>query len=521
MVLKTDILVIGSGIAGLYFAINASNFADITIITKKEKAESNTNYAQGGIAAVLSPTDSFEKHVNDTLIAGDGLCDRKVVERIVREGPKHIKELMKLGVNFSKDDNGEELHLTREGGHSERRVVHSKDLTGREVESSLLHAILKKPNIHILENHIAINLKIKNNTCLGCYVLDQINNQVYNFSAKITVLATGGAGKVYIYTSNPDIATGDGIAMAYRAGATVKNMEFFQFHPTCLYHPFAKSFLISEAVRGAGGILKTRKGEEFMNKYHKLGSLAPRDIVARAIDTELKKSGDDFVLLDITHRGQDKIVSRFPNIYKTCLKFGIDMTKEPIPVVPAAHYCCGGVQTTLSGVTDIKNLLVIGESGCTGLHGANRLASNSLLEALIVSKNACEESKIILDKNPIIQKFEPWEPGNAIDPNEMVIVTNNWDEIRRFMWNYVGIVRSNKRLERAKKRITLLQDEINEFYWDFKITTDLIELRNIATLAEIIINSAIKRKESRGIHYNLDYPNKLNVIKNTIIKKKV
>ena len=518
--MKTDILVIGSGIAGLYFAIKASDYADITIITKKEKAESNTNYAQGGIAAVLSPTDSFNKHVQDTLIAGDGLCDRNIVERVVKEGPIHIKELMNLGVKFSKTHDGSDLHLTREGGHSERRVVHSKDLTGKEVESSLLHAVMEKQNVNILENHIAINLKVKNNKCLGCYVLDQINNEVYNLSSKLTVLATGGAGKVYIYTSNPDIATGDGIAMAYRAGATIKNMEFFQFHPTCLYHPYAKSFLISEAVRGAGGILKTIKGEEFMNKYHELASLAPRDVIARAIDNELKKSGDDYVVLDITHRGEKKIKSRFPNIYEACLKFGIDMTHEPIPVVPAAHYCCGGVQTDLSGVTDIKNLLVIGETGCTGLHGANRLASNSLLEALVVSNNASEKIKAIIKKNPVIHEFEPWEAGSAVDPSEMVVVTNNWDEVRRFMWNYVGIVRSNKRLERAKKRITLMQDEINEFYWDFKITSDLIELRNISTVAEIIINSAIKRKESRGIHFNLDYPNKSDRIENTLIKKR-
>ena len=520
MKLKTDILVIGSGIAGLYFAIKASEFANVVIITKKEKAESNTNYAQGGIASVLSPTDSFEKHVNDTIMAGDGLCDKEIVEKIVKDGPRHIQELMNLGVNFSKKD-GKELDLTREGGHTANRVVHVKDFTGKEVEKSLLEAVNSKSNIKVYENHIAINLKVKNNTCLGCYVLDRMKNTVYNLSAKITILATGGAGKVYLYTSNPDIASGDGIAMAYRAGATIKNMEFFQFHPTCLYHPYAKSFLISEAVRGEGGILKTISGTEFMNNYHEMASLAPRDIVARAIDNELKKSGDEHVCLDITFKDAEFIKKRFPNIYNKCMQFGIDMTKDPIPVVPAAHYCCGGVETDLNGTTDIDNLFVIGECGCTGLHGANRLASNSLLEALVLSHNCSQVCNSIIKEDPTIHEFEPWEEGFAVDSNENVVVTNNWDEIRRLMWNYVGIVRSNKRLARAKKRITNLQEEINEYYWDFKITPDLIELRNIATLAEVIIDSAIMRKESRGIHYTLDYPDKSKEIKNTLIKKRV
>jgi L-aspartate oxidase len=517
--LNTDILVIGSGIAGLFFSLKASEYADVMIITKKQRADSNTNYAQGGIASVLSPLDSYESHIKDTLEAGDGLCDRQVVEKVVKEGPERVKELVELyNVNFTKNEQGK-FDLGMEGGHSHRRILHTRDLTGHEIETSLLNAAAKE-NISILENYIAIDLASNNGKIIGAYVLDINNREVIRAHAKIVVLATGGAGKVYLYTSNPDIATGDGIAMAYRSGATIINMEFFQFHPTILYHPYAKSFLISEALRGEGAKLIDSEGNEFMDKYHPDKELAPRDTVARAIDNELKKSGDDCVYLDITHRESDFIKSRFPNIYKKCLEFNIDITREPIPVVPAAHYCCGGVRAGLNGETDVKNLLAIGETACTGLHGANRLASNSLLEAVVCANETAEKCKKLLAEGIKILNFEPWESGKAVDSDEAVVITQNWEEIRRFMWNYVGIVRTNKRLERAKKRIMNLQEEINDYYWNFIITSDLIELRNIATVSEIIINSALKRKESRGIHYNLDYPNKLPEAKNTTIIKR-
>ncbi|MHA1402148.1 MAG: L-aspartate oxidase [Candidatus Helarchaeota archaeon] len=517
--IETDILVIGSGIAGLFFSIKASRFANIIIITKREKEEANTQYAQGGIASVTTSDDSFEDHVRDTLIAGDGLCSRPVVEEVVEKGPEMIEELIGLGVKFSKKPVGKGYDLGIEGGHSKRRVFHAADMTGKEVQTVLLNRIMEKENVRILEYHIAIDLVCQNGKCIGAYVLDIKNKKVINVSAKITVLATGGAGKVYLYTSNPDIATGDGIAMAYRAGATILNMEFFQFHPTCLYHPYAKSFLISEALRGEGAVLKDKNGKEFMINYHKQKSLAPRDIVARAIDNELKKSGDDCVFLDISFKNPDFIKKRFPGIYKKCLNFGIDITKDPIPVVPAAHYSCGGIKATLDGQTDIQNLLAIGEVTCTGLHGANRLASNSLLEGLVSSFKASEKCRLLLRFDIKNQRFACWESGNAVDSNEAVIISQNWDEIRRFMWNYVGIVRTDKRLERAKKRIVMLRDEINEYYWDFIVTSDLIELRNLATVAEIIIDSALLRKESRGIHYNLDHLEKIEP-RNTEIRKK-
>ncbi len=515
--IKTDILVIGSGIAGLFFSLKASNFAKVIIITKKERAESNTNYAQGGIAAVLAPTDSFESHIEDTLRAGNGLCDREVVEAVVRNGPARVKELVELyNVEFTRKQNGS-FDLGMEGGHSHRRILHAKDLTGREVESSLLSAIANA-KVPIYENYIAVNLVTSNGKVIGAYVLDVNNNRVIQFFAKIIVLATGGAGKIYLYTSNPDIATGDGIAMAYRAGATIMNMEFFQFHPTCLYHPYAKSFLISEALRGEGAILVDKNGTRFMEKYHEDMELAPRDIIARAIDNELKRSGDECVYLDITHRGADFIKKRFPGIYKKCLEFNIDITRSKIPVVPAAHYCCGGVKAKIDGTTDVEHLIAIGETSCTGLHGANRLASNSLLEALVCAHEAAKKCRKLLQEGIKLQDFKPWETGDAVDSDEAVVITQNWDEIRRFMWNYVGIVRTNKRLKRAKKRIINLKEEINEYYWNFIITADLIELRNIATVAELTIDSALQRKESRGIHYNLDYPNKLPEAKNTELR---
>ena len=514
----SDVLVIGSGIAGLSFAMKIADFANVVLITKKEKAESNTNYAQSGIAAVLSPSDSFETHVKDTLDCGDGLSKRAVVEKVVREAPARIQELTEFGVKFSRTATGK-LDLGIEGGHSKRRVAHAKDLTGKEIEATLLNAVAKTPSIKLFENQIAINLVMKHNRCIGCYALNTESSAVRNFVAKITVLATGGIGRIFLHTTNPEIATGDGIAMAYRAGASIMNMEFTQFHPTYLYQSKEASFLISEALRGEGAVLRDKRGRQFMTDYHPMKELAPRDIVARAIDQELKRSGDDYVFLDISLRDSKFVQSRFPGIYEKCLSFGIDITKNPIPVVPAAHYCCGGVRTTIAGETDIKNLLAIGETACTGLHGANRLASNSLLEALVCSHYAAKRCKELLKKRPILHSFTPWESGNAVNTDEAVVITQNRDEIRRLMWSYVGIMRSNKRLTRAKKRIALLQEEINQYYWDFIITADLIELRNMASVAELIIDSAILRKESRGIHYSLDYPQKLLTAQDTLLKK--
>jgi L-aspartate oxidase len=513
--LHFDFLVIGSGIAGLFYSLRVADHGTVAIVTKKRGADSATNWAQGGIAAVISPADSFDDHVADTLNAGAGLCDESVVRRVVEEGPKMIDALCKHGVEFDRDESdgtSETFALGREGGHTKRRILHHRDSTGREIESSLLARVNAHPNITLFENHCAIDLltshragRTEANRALGAHILDAQTLEVETFLAPITLLATGGAGKVYLYTSNPDIASGDGMAMAYRAGATMANMEFIQFHPTCLFHPQAKSFLISEAVRGEGGILKSRSGEPFMDGFHPMKDLAPRDIVARAIDTQLKQSGDDYVLLDITHRDADYLRQRFPNISDRCAEFGIDITSEAIPVVPAAHYCCGGVYTNSKGETDLPNLFAAGEVACTGLHGANRLASNSLLEALVFAEASAVESIRRKDQIDPAGAVPAWESGQAIESNEAVVITQNWDEIRRFMWNYVGIVRSDKRLERAEHRIQLLQGEINDYYWNFRITPDLLELRNLATVAKLVIRGSRARHESRGLHYTLDH----------------
>ena len=520
MIIKKDFLVIGSGIAGLTFALKASQFGSVAIVSKDKLAESATLYAQGGIASVMTDDDSFELHASDTIESGRGLCREDVVRIICREGPSHVRELINLGVKFTR--RGEDYHLSREGGHSRDRILHANDLTGQEIERAMIEAINSKKNITVFPHHMLIDFITRGrldsrvepgsakDEALGAYTLDVNTKQVKTFLSKITLLASGGAGKVYLYTSNPDTATGDGIAAAYRAGTKIANMEFIQFHPTCLYHPQAKSFLISETVRGEGGILRLKNGRTFMETYHPLGCLAPRDIVARAIDHEMKKSGDDCVYLDITHMKGYQIRERFPNIYQTCLQFGFDMVNKPIPVVPAAHYTCGGVLVDLNGQTNIRHLFASGEVCYSGLHGANRLASNSLLEGLVLSNRAVAKAALLL-KSGSFNNINPddipsWDCGNAVDSDESVVVSHNWDEIRRIMWNYVGIVRSNKRLHRAERRIQLLLNEIKEYYWNFTITKNTLELRNIALTAHLIIMSALQRKESRGLHFTLDYP---------------
>ncbi len=516
---QSDILVIGSGVAGLIAALEMASFADVTIVTKKTADDTSTSQAQGGIATVLDDADRFEYHIRDTLEAGAGLCQRNTVESIIRDGPKAIRELMDFGARFSLSDAGD-LALGREGGHSHRRIVHAQDMTGKEIQRALLQAVLMSDRIELLENHTALNLVTKgtlesrlpdnpeDDRCFGCYVHDALSGEVIPWSSKAVVLASGGAGKAYLYTSNPDVATGAGIAIGYRAGADIANMEFIQFHPTCLFHPEAKSFLISEAVRGEGAILRTLDGNAFMEKYHPMKDLAPRDIVARAIDSELKTRGDDYAMLDSTHEPARKIIDRFPNIYQKCLEYGFDMTKEALPVVPAAHYQCGGVVTDIDGRSNIPSLFACGEVACTGLHGANRLASNSLLESVVMAGHiarALERDWKKISSVPFTS-IPAWDPGEAVDSDETVVITHNWDEIRRTMWNYVGIVRSDRRLERALHRTELLQREVEEYYWNFSITRELIELRNLVTAAELIVRCAMARKESRGLHYTLDYP---------------
>jgi L-aspartate oxidase len=509
---QVDFLVLGGGIAGLTFALEAADHGSVLVLTKRNRVEGSTQYAQGGIASVLGQDDDVELHVQDTLVAGAGLCKREAVEVTVREGPDQIRWLLSLGVEFDREG-PDRLHLTREGGHSRRRIAHAKDTTGREIERALLGACAAR-GIRIVEDQVAVDVVTSSkagiggpNRALGAYVLDRASGEIATVSARATVVATGGAGKVYLYTSNPDVATGDGVAMAYRAGAAVANMEFFQFHPTCLYHPQAKSFLISEALRGEGGILRNAAGEAFMVRYDPRKELAPRDIVARSIDAEMKRRGDDCAFLDMTHLPKSFLIDHFPNIHATCKEFGIDIAVQPIPVVPAAHYLCGGVVTDLMGRTSIPRLYAIGEVSCTGLHGANRLASNSLLEGTVFGRRAAlhaiEELAEPAGAHP---RIPDWNPGDALDPEEGVVVTHNWDELRRTMWNFVGIVRTMKRLDRARTRIKILRDEIRDYYWKYKVTPDLVELRNLADVAMLVVECARQRKESRGLHFLLDHP---------------
>jgi L-aspartate oxidase len=528
-ILDSQVLILGTGIAGLSAALKFAKTCKVVLVSKADRAEGATRYAQGGIASVWSKQDSFEEHKQDTLTSGAGLCDREIVDICVTEGPARVQELIDLGVEFTKanlapegtSDPTEVFDLHREGGHGRRRILHADDLTGWAIEKALLNQIANTPQIVVLENHVAIDLitegkilKKEPGKCLGAYILNISTGEVLTIAADVTILATGGAGKVYLYTSNPDIATGDGIAMAYRAGAEVANLEFMQFHPTCLYHPSARTFLISEALRGEGAILKTIAGDPFMNRYHPMASLAPRDIVARAIDMEMKRTGDKHVLLDCSAISEEDLRRKFPNIYEICREYGIDITLESIPVVPAAHYSCGGVKVNQYAQTTINSLYAVGEVACTGLHGANRLASNSLLEAVVFAHRAVEHALSFLqcnqtEKTVIAHKHLPeWDTGHAVELEEQIDIAANWLEIRHLMWNYVGIVRSNRRLERAERRIQLLKDEVNAYYWNFLLTRDLIELRNLLTVADLTVKCALMRKESRGLHYTVDFPKK-------------
>jgi len=523
-----DYLVVGSGMAGLMSALHLGRRGRVLLVTKKDRADSNTNFAQGGIACVMKSDDSFERHIRDTLEAGAGLCDRKVVERIVSEGPRCIAELESLGIQFSIRENGDGTRgydLGKEGGHSKRRVMHAGDITGRRIEQVLLERVQAERRVDMCEHLMAIDLittgwlgQNEPNRCCGVYVLDRQTGEISAIRAPYTVLATGGGGKVYLYTSNPDIATGDGVAMAWRAGVPIKNMEFIQFHPTCLYHPEAKSFLISEAVRGEGARLVDGAGRAFMGKYDERGELAPRDIVARAIDAEMKAQGAACVYLDIRHKPEKFLKDRFPNIYAACKSFGFNMATDLVPVVPAAHYFCGGIQADVDGRTALPGLLACGEAACTGLHGANRLASNSLLEALVCADALASAVEEMPRRGSCDRPLIPdWVYGDAVTSDEAVVVEHNWNEVRTCMWDYVGIVRTDKRLERAHRRIRNLRQEIREYYLDYLPTPDILELRNIAAVAELIVRSARARRESRGLHYTLDYPETAAEAADTVI----
>ena len=524
-----DVLVIGSGAAGLTLALTLPEHLRIAVLSKGNLSNGSTYWAQGGVAAVLDDTDTIESHVEDTLNAGGGLCREDAVRFTVEHSREAIQWLIDQGVPFTRDDEharedgGFEFHLTREGGHSHRRIIHAADATGAAIFNTLLEQTRQRSNIELLEQRVAVDLiterklGLDGQRCLGAYVLDRSTGEVDTFSARFVILATGGAAKVYLYTSNPDGACGDGIAMAWRAGCRVGNLEFNQFHPTCLYHPKAKSFLVTEALRGEGALLKLPNGERFMPRFDERAELAPRDIVARAIDHEMKRLGIDCVFLDISHKPADFVKSHFPTVYERCLDFGIDITKEPIPVVPAAHYTCGGVLVDQSGRTDIPGLYAIGETSFTGLHGANRMASNSLLECFVYARSAAENILAQLDQISMPSDLPGWDASQVTDSDEDVIIAHNWDELRRFMWDYVGIVRTNKRLQRAEHRVRLLLDEIHEFYSNYKVSRDLIELRNLAQVAELMIRWAMLRHESRGLHYTLDYPQQLAEAKDTIL----
>ncbi len=518
-----DVLIIGSGAAGLTLALSLAQTAKVAVLSKSAVNTGSTWFAQGGIAAVLDDEDSIEAHVADTLVAGSGLCHEDAVRFTVERSKSAINWLINQGVDFTREQNSDDYHLTQEGGHSHRRIIHSADATGKAVHSTLIEQVQQHPSIEIFEHHVALNLITQADAgsrklrCTGAYALNRADDHVHVFQAKTVVLATGGASKVYLYTSNPDSASGDGIAMAWRAGCRIANMEFNQFHPTCLYHPKAKSFLMTEALRGEGAYLRLPDGTRFMPKFDERAELAPRDIVARAIDHEIKRLGCDCVYLDISHKSAEFISEHFPTVKARCLEYGIDITRDPIPVVPAAHYTCGGVVVDSNGQTDLANLYAIGETSFTGLHGANRMASNSLLECIVYAQSAAEHITSRLAEVPAPQPSPNWDESRVTNSDEDVVISHNWDELRRFMWDYVGIVRTHKRLERATHRIKLLQKEIAEYYSNYKVSGDLIELRNLATVAELIIRSAMERKESRGLHYSLDHPDMSTVARDTIL----